>query len=110
MSPEDIAVIGYCAPKTGREDECRKLARELMESTWAEDEGCICYYFYQKSESPNEWIFHERWRDRDALMGHAQRLRAVYGPGDPNSKTPGLPAAIMESWEKFEFGGLTPIA
>ena len=107
MSPEDIAVIGYCAPKTGRENECRKLAKELMESTWAEDEGCICYYFYQKQQNPSEWIFHERWRDMDCITAHVQRLRKIYGS---ENEKPGLPAAIMEPWEKFEFGGLTPIA
>ena len=109
ISPEDIAIIGNCVPKTGREDDCLKLAKELMQSTWSEDEGCICYYFYQRQDNPNEWIFHERWRDRDSLMAHVQRLQKTYGTPE-ESKAPGLPAAIMEPWEKFEFSGLTPVA
>ena len=43
------------------------------------------------------------------MIAHVQRLRNVYSPGDPDSKTKGLPAAIMEPWEKFEFSGLTPV-
>lgn len=106
MSPEDIAIMAYCAPKPGREEDCLKLAKDLMKSTWAEDEGCICYYFYQRKDNPNEWIFHERWQDWDCAVAHLQRLRKVYGSQDPDK----LPAAIMEPWEKFEFSQLTPVA
>jgi len=106
MSPEDIAVIGHCSPKPGREDDCLKLAKELMQSTWAEDEGCICYYFYQRQDNPDEWIFHERWRDMDCVKAHVQRLCDVYGSEDPDS----LLAAVTEPWEKFEFTQLIPVA
>jgi len=58
VSPEDIAVFGYCSPKSGREEDCLKTTEELMQSTWADDEGCICYYFYQRKDNPDEWIFH----------------------------------------------------
>ena len=109
MSPEDIAAIGYFTPKSGREDDCLKLAKDLMQSTWAEDEGCICYYFYQKKENLNEWIFNERWRDMDSIMAHLQRLLKVYGPPE-EGKTPGLPATITEPWEKFEFIQVIPVA
>jgi quinol monooxygenase YgiN len=107
MSPEDIAIIAHCIPKSGREDDCFKLAKDLMQSTWSEDEGCICYYFYQRKDNPNEWIFHERWRDMDCVVTHVRRLQKVYGS---ESEKPQLPAAIMEPWEKFEFSGLTPVA
>ena len=108
MSPEDIAAIGYLTPKPGREEDCRKLAKELMESTWAEDEGCICYYFYQRQDNPNEWVFHERWKDTDYATAHLQRLSRVYGPAD--EELPWCPAAIREPWEQFELAALTPIA
>jgi quinol monooxygenase YgiN len=108
MSPEDIAVIGYCVPKTGREEDCLKLAREMMQSTWAEDEGCICYYFYQEWDNPGKWVFHERWRDMDAIMAHVKRLQTVYGAPDPDGKQ--FPVAIMEPWEKFDFVRLNPVA
>ncbi|UCC16045.1 MAG: antibiotic biosynthesis monooxygenase [Dehalococcoidales bacterium] len=108
MSPEDIAAIAYLTPKPGREEHCIKLAKEMMQSTWAEDEGCICYYFYQRQDNPNEWVFHERWKDWDSANAHLQRLSRVYGPADEN--LPWCPAAIREPWEKFEFVGLTPVA
>ena len=109
MAPEDFAAIGFFTPKPGREDDCLKLVKGLMQSTWAEDEGCICYYFYQRMDDPNEWVFHERWRDMDCVAAHLQRLQNVYGTPD-ESKMPGIPAAIKEPWEKFEFTQLVPVA
>jgi quinol monooxygenase YgiN len=108
MSPEDISILGYFTIKEGREEDCLKLMKELMESTWAEDEGCICYYFYLKPDSQRELVFHERWRDRDALQAHVKRLLSVYGP--PKGGGPGLPEAILEPLEKVEFVSLKAIA
>ena len=106
MSPEDIAAIAYLTTKPGREEDCLKRAEELMQSTWAEDEGCICYYFYQKEDNPNEWIFHERWRDIAAATAHLQRLQRVYGYKDIDK----LFSAITEPWAKYEFVGIKPVA
>ena len=106
MSPEDIAVLGYCSPKSGREEDCLKRAEELMQSTWAEDDGCICYYFYRRQDNSNEWVFHERWRDIDAIRAHVQRLQRVYGSEDPDHPLSGA----IEPWGKFEFVGLMPVA
>lgn len=108
MSPDDIAVLGYITIKEGREEDCLKLMKELMQSTWAEDEGCICYYFYLKPDSQREMVFHERWRDMDALQAHLKRLESVYGP--PAEGGPGLPEAIVEPFEKAETVFLKPIA
>ena len=108
MSPDDIAILGYFTPKTGREEDCIKLAKELVESTWAEDDGCICYYFYQKQDNPGEWVFHERWRDWDTVWAHVKRLIDVYGPPEDGQEK-GLPATIVEPWEKMEFMMLHPI-
>ena len=107
MSAEDIAILGFFTAKAGREDDCLELAKELMQSTWAEDEGCICYYFYLKPDTQGEWVFHERWRDWDAVQAHVKRLQTVYGPP---AQGEGLPAAIIEPFEKMEFIGLLAIA
>ena len=108
MSPEDFAAIAYLTPKPGRKEDCLKLAKDLMQSTWAEDEGCICYYLYQRQDNPKEWVFHERWKDGNYARTHLQRLFRVYGRGD--EKIPWCPAAIREPWEKFEFIQLIPVA
>ena len=80
-----------------------------MQSTWAEDEGCICYYFYLKPEdSQREVVFHEQWCDRDALQAHLKRLESVYSP--PAVGGPGLPEAIIEPFEKTETVFLKAIA
>ena len=107
MSPEDIAILGYLTIKEGREEDCLTLMKELMQSTWAEDKGCICYYFYQKPDSPREIIFHERWQDIDALQAHLKRLQNVYGP--PTGGSP-LPEKIIEPFEKAETVNLKAIA
>ena len=108
MSPENVGMTGSWVPKAGREEDCLKLARELMQSTQAEDEGCICYYFYLKPDSQREVVFHERWRDRDSLQAHVKRLQSVYG--SPKGGGPGLPEAILEPFEKVEFVSLKAIA
>ena len=108
MSPEDIAILGYLTIKEGREEACLKLMKELMQSTWAEDEGCICYYFYRKPDSPREIVFHERWRDRDTLQAHVKRLQTVYGP--PTGGGAGLPDIIFEPFEKAEIVNLVAVA
>ena len=108
MSSDDIAILGYFTPRAGREEDCVKLAKELTQSTWAEDEGCICYYFYQKQDNPREWVFHERWRDWDAVGTHLKRLIDVYGPPEERQEI-GIPTAILEPWEKIEFMMLSPV-
>ena len=108
MSPEDIAIFGYFTIKEGREEDCLKVMKELMQSTWTEDEGCICYYFYLKPDSQREGVFHERWRDMDALQAHVKRLQSVYGP--PAGGGPGLPEKLLEPFEKMEFVPLKAIA
>ena len=98
MSPEDISILGHFVLKEGREEEGLKIIKELVETTWAEDEGCICYYFYLKQDSQREGVFHERWRDNDALQAHLKRLQDVYGAG-----------AVRERFEKMDFEPLKAI-
>lgn len=108
MSPDDFAILGSFTIKEGREEECLNLMRELMQSTWAEDEGCICYYFYLKPDTQREGVFHERWRDMEAVQAHIKRLQSVYGPAAGGG--PGLPEALLEPFEKMEFESLKAIA
>jgi hypothetical protein len=68
----------------------------------------IVFIFYLKPESQREMVFHERWRDMDALQAHLKRLESVYGP--PADGGPGLPEAIVEPFEKAEPVFLKPIA
>lgn len=105
MASNIVAATGTFTSKPGRENDCLKLVTDMFKSTRAEDEGCICYYFHQKTNSPREFVFYERWRDIDALRSHVKRLVAVYGP--PPEGTRGLPAAILEPFEKSEMTSLS---
>ena len=107
MSIENVGMTGSWIPKAGREEDCLKLAKELMKSTQAEDEGCICYFFDQKADNPRELVLYERWRDMDALRAHVGRLQAVYGPPAQGGQ---LPAAIVEPFEKIDMSRLSVIA
>lgn len=101
MSKEEkIAVMGFSTAKTGREEECIELAKSLILSTHSEDKGCLNYIFFQRIDNPREYVFLEQWQDVSALQSHIKRLISVYGP--PSSGQ-GLPDAIIEPWEKWEF-------
>ena len=97
---ENTTIVIFMTVKVGREEESRKLAPSLTESTRAEDEGCINYVFHQRVDSPREFVLYERWRDGGALQAHLARLQDVYGP--PPSGQQGLPATLLEPFEKFE--------
>jgi quinol monooxygenase YgiN len=104
---ESITAVIFMTCKAEREDEIRKLATSLTESTRAQDEGCINYVFHQRVDNPREFVMYERWRDLAALQAHLARLQEVYGPPSPGQQ--GLPAAILEPFEKFEGIGLRVI-
>ncbi len=97
---ENIAIMGFSTVKTGREEECIELAKNLMRSTHSEDKGCLNYIFFQRIDNPREFIFLEQWQDVSTVQAHIKRLISVYGP--PSSGQ-GLPDALTEPWEKSEF-------
>lgn len=89
----------------GREDDVVRMCRELMASTRAEDDGCITYTFYRRSDNPREMLLFEQWRDQDALNAHLTRLQRVYGPPDEHAAEPPrrrIPKAILAPCEHVE--------
>ena len=106
MPSENVGMTGTWIPKAGRDEECLKLAKELMQSTHADDKGCICYFFDQKANNPRELVLYERWENMGALRAHIGRLQAVYGPPAQGGQ---LPAAIVEPFEKMDMTRLRVI-
>jgi len=103
---ENITIVAFLTGKAGREEEILKTVASQTESTRAED-GCINYVFHQRVDNPREFVLYERWRDLAALQAHLARLQDVYGPPPPGEQ--GLPAAVLEPFEKFEGIGLRVI-
>jgi quinol monooxygenase YgiN len=65
--------------KAGREPVCAGVAKDVMATTKAQDQGCIDYTFYRRADNPRELVLYEQWRDLDALNDHLGRLRQVFG-------------------------------
>jgi quinol monooxygenase YgiN len=80
------------------EAEFVELAREMMRSTHARDEGCIAYTIHAKDGAPREFVLYEQWRDQEAVDKHLQRLLADVGR-----------ERFVGYFEKTEAVRLTPI-
>jgi quinol monooxygenase YgiN len=74
-------------------------------STHGEDQDCISYTMYRRSDNPRELLLFEQWRDQDALDAHLARLRKVYGPADEQAAEPPrrrVPKAVLAPFEHVE--------
>ena len=103
-----VTVLFQMTAKAGREAECARLAQEVTASTRAEDDGCISYTFYRRSDDPRELMLFEQWRDGLAIGAHMERLKRVYGPPDDDEPYPSthhrrrLPKAFLAYFDKTE--------
>ena len=58
----------------GLADEFDGVAREMVRSTRAEDQGCITYTIHRVADDPHKFILYEQWRDQQSLDAHLARL------------------------------------
>jgi len=76
-----------------------------MASSRAEDDGCITYTMYQRTDNSRELLLFEEWRDQEALNTHLARLHRVYGPPDEHAAQPPrrrIPKALLAPFEHVE--------
>jgi antibiotic biosynthesis monooxygenase len=66
----------------------REMVPRLARPTRAEDEGCVAYVFYRRTDNPSEAVLYEQWRDVEALNAHIARLQRVFGPQDEQETYP----------------------
>ena len=56
--------------------ECRTalitMAKGLLQPS-REESGCISYSFYEDQFAQNQFLFFERWRDRDSIDAHFEK-------------------------------------
>jgi hypothetical protein len=103
-----ITILLQMTVRAGREGECADIAKDLMASTRAEDQGCITYTIHRRADNPRELMLYEQWRDAESLNAHLFRLRQLFGPPDDQEPYPEthhrrrLPKAFLALFEKTE--------
>ena len=58
--------------KAGHAADLKPFLLDLVKASRAE-EGCLQYDLHQSNEDENLFIFHEQWKDEEALMVHYQQ-------------------------------------
>ena len=66
-----IGVVAKLTVKPGMEAEFETHAKALVEQVNANESGCVLYELF-KSKSGNEYVFMEKYTDKDALVAHGQ--------------------------------------
>jgi quinol monooxygenase YgiN len=93
-----ITILFSMTVKPDREDDWQALLGELTRSTHAQDDGCLAYAYYRRSDDPHEYVLFEQWRDADALGAHLARLRREYC--SPPASGGALPATFLDHFKR----------
>ena len=64
-----IVVIARLKAKAGKEEELKNELQNLIEPS-RNDDGCINYDLHASEDEPGQFMFHETWRDKEALAKH----------------------------------------
>jgi quinol monooxygenase YgiN len=96
-----MTILFYLTGKPDAEPQLRPLLKEMVEESRTHD-GCITYTFHQQADDPRQWMLIELWRDRDALNGHVERMKARFGDPPEGATLPAQLHALAES-SHFKF-------
>ena len=96
-----LTVLFYLTGKPDVDAQLKPLLHEMVEESRAHD-GCINYTFHQQADDPREWMLIEIWRDKSALAGHVERMKARFGDAPPGASLPARLHALAES-SSFKF-------
>ena len=77
-----ITIFFSMTVKPEHQEAFKALAKEMTESTRAQDEGCLAYTFFRRADQPRDFVLFEQWINVAALGAHFARLRQVLGPPD----------------------------
>jgi quinol monooxygenase YgiN len=103
-----LTILFHMTIKSGLEEKCSALAKDLTASTRAEDKGCLNYSFFRRSDNPRELVLFEQWQDAESLTAHIARLQQLFGPPDHEAPVPPthprrrLPKAFMDLFDRTE--------
>ena len=103
-----LTILFHMTIKSGLEEKCSAMFKDLTTSTRAEDKGCINYSFFRRTDNPRELVLFEQWQDAESLGAHLARLQKLFGPPDDDALLPAthprrrLPRAFMDLFDRTE--------
>ena len=112
-----ITIFFHVRVKSGLQSEFDELASLMTLTTHAEDDGCMAYVFYRRTDDPSQVVLYEQWRDTEALSAHLQRLQRVLGlvdgsglypPTDARSRLPKRFADLLEDTDVVRYEPVVP--
>jgi len=65
----EIVVVATLQGKKEHVAEIEPMLLKLVEAT-RKEEGCLSYLLYQDSETPETFVFYEKWQSADHLQNH----------------------------------------
>lgn len=69
MTDKNILIVAKFTARAGKADELKKVLNNGVKPARAE-EGCLHYDLYRSVEDGNVFLFHETWRDDEAIEIH----------------------------------------
>ncbi|HZP12650.1 MAG TPA: putative quinol monooxygenase [Nevskiaceae bacterium] len=96
-----LTILFYMTGKPGADAQLEALVREMVDESRAHD-GCVTYTFHRQADDAREWMLIEEWRDKAALNGHVERMKARFGEPPPGARLPARLDALTES-SRFAF-------
>ena len=69
MSDEKIVLVARLKVREDAIEDAKKLALGIVADSRTE-EGCINYDVHQSVDDPTVFVWHETWRDKQALDAH----------------------------------------
>lgn len=70
MTDKNILIVAKFTAKPGKADELKKVLNNGVKPARAE-EGCLHYDLYRSVEDGNVFLFHETWKNEEAVTIHA---------------------------------------
>jgi quinol monooxygenase YgiN len=71
MSTSEPVIISASIPvKPGEEDRAIEAFSKAIETTHAQDDGCLLYALHRDNDDPSKLLFIEKWASRAQLDAH----------------------------------------
>ena len=74
-----LTILFDVTVKKGLEEEFAGLAKEMMRSTHAHDDGCVTFVWHRQVDDPRTFALYEQWRDQASVDAHLARLLGEIG-------------------------------
>lgn len=74
-----LTILFEVTVKEGLEEEFAELAKVMMRSTRALDEGRVTFAWHRQVDDPRRFTLYEQWRDEAAVNAHLARIVGEIG-------------------------------